>query len=110
MILAVMMQANGIHYKNESKEIFLRFFKEPAESDREKHEGIYKAEYLKSADKTIQVILLDVRTFRNNLLLYDTLQNFPVKIIFTNLTIFRMYQQTYFAGCRTMVMAGSRVS
>ena len=55
-------------YKNESKEIFLKFFKEPAESDRRKHEGIYKTEYLKSGDKTIQVILLDVRTFRNNLL------------------------------------------
>ena len=64
-------------FKNESKEIFLKFFKEPAESDRRKHEGIYKAEYLKSGDKTIQVILLDVRTFRNSLLLYDTSAKLP---------------------------------
>ena len=64
-------------YKNESKEIFLKFFKEPAESDRRKHDGIYHAEYLKSGDKTIQVILLDVRTFRNNLLLYDTSAKLP---------------------------------
>jgi len=64
-------------YKNESKEIFLKFFKEPAESDRRKHDGIFKAEYLKSGDKTIQVILLDVRTFRNNLLLYDTTAKLP---------------------------------
>jgi alkaline phosphatase D len=64
-------------YKNESKEIFLKFFKEPAESDRRKHEGIYKTEYLKSGEKMIQVILLDVRTFRNNLLLYDTSAKLP---------------------------------
>jgi alkaline phosphatase D len=64
-------------FKNESKEVFLKFFKEPAESDRRKHDGIYKAEYLKSGDKTIQLILLDVRTFRNNLLSYDTLAKLP---------------------------------
>jgi len=64
-------------YKKESKEIFLKFFKEPAESDRRKHDGIYHTEYLKSGDKTIQVILLDVRTFRNNLLLYDTAAKLP---------------------------------
>ena len=64
-------------YKNKSKEIFLKFFKEPAESERRKHEGIYKTEYLKPGDKTIQVILLDVRTFRNNLLLYDTSAKLP---------------------------------
>src|SRR5688500_16429305 len=64
-------------YKKESKEIFLKFFNEPAESDRRKHDGIYHSEYLKAGDKTIQVILLDVRTFRNNLLLYDTLAKLP---------------------------------
>ena len=64
-------------YKKESKEIFLTFFKEPAESDRRKHEGIYHTEYISSGDKTIQVILLDVRTFRNDLLLYDTLAKLP---------------------------------
>jgi alkaline phosphatase D len=64
-------------YKSESKEIFLKFFKEPAESNRRKHDGIYQAEYLKAGDKTIQIILLDVRTFRNSLLLYDTLAKLP---------------------------------
>lgn len=64
-------------YKQQSKEIFLTFFKEPAESDRRKHEGIYHTEYISSGDKTIQVILLDVRTFRNDLLLYDTLAKLP---------------------------------
>lgn len=59
-------------WKKESKELFLKFFKEPSESERRKHDGIYHTEYIKSNDKTIQVILLDGRTFRNNLLLYDT--------------------------------------
>lgn len=59
-------------YKKEAKEIFLKFFKEPDNSSRRKHDGIYHTEYLKSGDKTIQMILLDVRTFRNSLLLYDT--------------------------------------
>lgn len=64
-------------YKKESKEIFLTFFKEPAESDRRKHEGIYHTAYIGSGDKIIQVILLDVRTFRNDLLLYDTSAKLP---------------------------------
>ncbi|MCX6316511.1 MAG: alkaline phosphatase D family protein [Bacteroidetes bacterium] len=69
----------GVHYpwKKESKEIFLQFFKEPAESERRKHEGIYKTEYIQQNGKTIQLILLDVRSFRNNLLLYDTLTKLP---------------------------------
>lgn len=56
-----------------SKEIFLNFFKEPANSERRKHAGIYHAEYLTYGDKTVQVILLDNRTFRSDLLRYDTL-------------------------------------
>ena len=44
----------GVHYpyKKESKEIFMKVFKEPAESERRKHEGIYKTEYIKNGDKT----------------------------------------------------------
>ncbi len=69
----------GKHYpfKNESKEIFLSFFKEPVESERRKHAGIYHAEYMKQGDKTVQLILLDVRTFRSNLLLYDSSAKLP---------------------------------
>lgn len=54
-------------YKKESKEIFLNFFKEPQESERRKHEGVYHVEYINSNNKTIQVVLLDVRTFRSDL-------------------------------------------
>lgn len=56
----------GYPYKAASKEIFLNFFKEPTNSERRKHEGIYDAVYLTKGNKTIQVILLDVRTFRCN--------------------------------------------
>ncbi|WP_407527714.1 alkaline phosphatase D family protein [Lacibacter sp. MH-610] len=58
-------------FKKESKEIFLNFFNEPAASERRKHEGIYHTEYLTKNGKTIQLILLDVRTFRSDLLLFD---------------------------------------
>lgn len=72
-------------YKTQSKEIFLNFFKEPANSERRKHEGIYHAEYLTKGDKTIQVLLLDVRTFRSNLLSYDTSTKLPRKKYFYEL-------------------------
>jgi alkaline phosphatase D len=58
-------------FKLASKQIFMDAFNEPAHSERRKHEGIYKAEYIYTAGKKIQVLLLDVRTFRNNLLLYS---------------------------------------
>ncbi len=74
----------GIHYpyKKESKELFMKFFKEPENSERRKHEGIYKTEYIKQGNHTVQLILLDVRTFRNNLLLYDTFAKLPRKEYF----------------------------
>ena len=69
----------GKHYphKERSKEIFLEHFKEPANSPRRKHPGIYHAEYIQQDDRTVQIILLDVRTFRSNLLRYDTTARLP---------------------------------
>ncbi|HNR15332.1 MAG TPA: alkaline phosphatase D family protein [Chitinophagaceae bacterium] len=64
-------------YKKESKEIFMESFKEPANSERRKHDGIYKTEYIQQGEKTIQVILLDVRTFRSDVLLYDSAAKLP---------------------------------
>lgn len=68
----------GKHYthKEESKEIFLNFFQEPANSERRRHPGIYTSEFIRTGDirsggKSIQVILLDNRTFRSDLLTYD---------------------------------------
>ena len=57
--------------KEQSKKIFLNFFKEPRNSDRQKHKGIYTSYYYKMNGKTLQIILLDNRTFRDNLLPYD---------------------------------------
>lgn len=59
----------GRHYpfKTQSKEIFLDFFGEPANSARRKHAGIYTSYYFKGKGKTLQLILLDNRTFRDDL-------------------------------------------
>jgi alkaline phosphatase D len=69
-------------YKKQSKEIFLKYFKEPAESERRKHEGIYHTEYVRCGNKTVQIILLDVRTFRNDLLPYRKGDSLPRKEYF----------------------------
>jgi len=59
----------GRHYpmKMESKEIFMMFWKEPAESERRTHEGIYHSLLYGPEDKRVQIILLDTRTFRDDL-------------------------------------------
>ena len=57
-------------FKKEAKEIFLKFFDEPANSERRKHEGIYTSYMYESNGKKLQIILIDNRTFRNNLRLY----------------------------------------
>lgn len=63
----------GRHYpfKAESKEVFLNFFNEPLNSERRKHTGIYTSYMYEINGKKLQVILLDVRTFRDNLQPYN---------------------------------------
>ncbi|HEX6191505.1 MAG TPA: alkaline phosphatase D family protein [Chitinophagaceae bacterium] len=63
---------DGKHYpfKKESKEIFLKFFDEPANSERRKHDGIYTSYMYESNGKKLQIILLDNRTFRSGLRYY----------------------------------------
>lgn len=58
-------------YKKESKKIFLDFFEEPKNSDRWKHEGIYTSYMYACNGKTLQIILLDNRTFRDDLQPYN---------------------------------------
>lgn len=62
----------GRHYplKETSKRIFLEFWQEPEGSGRRNHPGIYHAEYVQTAVGVVQVLLLDLRTFRDNLLLH----------------------------------------
>ncbi len=61
----------GRHYpfKTESKEIFLGFWEEPKKSDRRNHEGIYHSLLFGKENQRVQIILLDTRTFRDNLML-----------------------------------------
>ncbi len=54
--------------KVESKAIFMDFWKVPKNDFRRKHDGIYGVEYIKKNNLTIQLILLDTRTFRDNLI------------------------------------------
>lgn len=54
-------------FKEASKAIFLNFWEEPKQSERWKHEGIYHAVILDNSPIKIQVILLDTRSFRDNL-------------------------------------------
>lgn len=53
--------------KKESKEIFLKFFNEPENSERRRHEGIYTSYMIGEEGKRLQVIVLDCRTFRDKL-------------------------------------------
>jgi len=57
-------------FKKESKELFLKFFDEPANSDRRKHDGIYTSYMFEGNGRKLQLVLLDNRTFRSDLRLY----------------------------------------
>ena len=61
----------GRHYpfKEASKEIFLDFFDEPKDSERRQRDGIYTSYMNEVGGKKIQIILLDTRTFRDDLLI-----------------------------------------
>jgi alkaline phosphatase D len=63
----------GRHYpkKEESKEVFLKFFNESENSERRKHEGIYTSYMYEIKGKKLQIILLDNRTFRDNYKKYN---------------------------------------
>lgn len=54
-------------FKQESKEIFLRFWNEPRPSPRREHEGIYVSYRFEdpASKRTLQIILLDTRSFRD---------------------------------------------
>jgi alkaline phosphatase D len=74
----------GKHYphKAASKEVFMEFFEEPGDSTRYYHEGIYHAEYRRVGDKTVQIILLDGRTFRDDLLEYGDQKDRPKRFFY----------------------------
>lgn len=53
--------------KEQSKEIFLKVFDEPAVSERRNHPGIYQSYLYGPKGKRVQIIMLDTRTFRDSL-------------------------------------------
>ncbi len=59
----------GKHYphKKESKEIFLDFWKAPKDDIRCTRDGIYTSYFFEGNGRTVQIILLDTRTFRDDL-------------------------------------------
>jgi alkaline phosphatase D len=64
---------SGRHYpyREETKNIFFTFFEEPEKSGRRDHDGIYNSYLYTLSDRKIQIILLDTRTFRDDLIKYD---------------------------------------
>lgn len=52
-------------HRLESESIFLDFWRVPESSGRRQHEGIYGAEVFTDGDHTVQLILLDTRSFRD---------------------------------------------
>ena len=54
-------------FKEESKAIFMDFWRVPKNSPRRAHAGIYGSHRFTKGDKTLQIILLDTRTFRDSL-------------------------------------------
>ncbi len=62
----------GRHYpfKKESKEIFLDFWNVPADDIRNTRDGIYTSHYYEGNNRVVQIIILDLRTFRDDLRKY----------------------------------------
>jgi len=54
-------------FHKESREIFLDFWRVPADSPRRTHQGIYGSHLFESNGRTLQVVLLDTRSFRSPL-------------------------------------------
>lgn len=54
--------------KESSKQLFMEFWGEPSDSPRRQHKGIYTAYTLGSEGRRLQIILLDLRSFRSPLL------------------------------------------
>lgn len=58
-------------FREESKDIFMDFWRVPESSARRQHPGIYGAHRWEQDGRILQVILLDTRTFRDPLKLND---------------------------------------
>jgi alkaline phosphatase D len=54
-------------FKGRSKDIFMDFWKVPSDSWRREHPGIYGSHFFSDKNRSVQIILLDTRTFRDPL-------------------------------------------
>jgi alkaline phosphatase D len=63
----------GRHYpfKKRSKDIFMNHFKIGAHHEMRDHDGIYHTNYIEQDGKKIQLIMLDVRYFKSEVMPYD---------------------------------------
>lgn len=59
-------------YKEASKQYFLDFFQIPKNAPETTRPGVYSVKYIEQADKRVQIILLDTRTFRSPLVKGNT--------------------------------------
>ena len=58
-------------YKTKSKDLFLDFWNVPMNDARRKREGLYHEKLISLGGKRLQLLFLDTRTFRDNLLKTD---------------------------------------
>ena len=65
------MQGVSIHIKLNQKILFLDFWNVPMNDARRKREGLYHEKLISLGDKRLQLLFLDTRTFRDNLLKTD---------------------------------------
>jgi len=52
-------------HKGRSKDVFMKFWNVSANSPRREHPGIYGSHYFADKERTVQILLLDTRTFRD---------------------------------------------
>lgn len=64
-------------YKKEAKKIFMDHFKIDASHEMNTHEGIYHTNYIEKNGKRVQLIMLDVRTFRDKVLINNGKTKLP---------------------------------
>jgi alkaline phosphatase D len=69
----------GSHYpfKEESKKIFMNHFNISKDHEMVNHDGIYHTNYIRKNGRIVQLIMLDLRTFRSDLLIYTANAKLP---------------------------------
>jgi alkaline phosphatase D len=69
--------------KEASKQLFMNFFQEPDDSERKKRPGIFTSYYHQYGNRMLQIILLDTRTFRDNLIAFNPAAGHKTEFFYT---------------------------